>query len=194
VRRAAIVTIAVAFGAAIALLASAACLVTVDESLVDKARTNGPNSPDAAVEGGVTEAGSADAGGVDAGSVDAASEASVYAGMPCGTQRCFPSTGQVCCTGSNGDPDPSHGSCGKSADCRTGDFFGCMGPADCADATGQPPVCCASDFSGGGFSHSSCKTACTGTDVELCDPARSVCPSPRVCVASTEYVGLHACQ
>ena len=168
-----------AFGACCVM----SCLVSVDESLVD--RTTGP-SPASQEAGAPAEAGSADA--------TPAAEASVYAGMACGSQRCLPSATQVCCTGSNGDPDPTHGSCGNAPDCRTGDFFRCMGPADCAYLDAAAPVCCATDFSGGGFSHSGCKTACTGTDVELCDPNGPACPPPRTCKPSSEYKTLFACE
>jgi hypothetical protein len=176
------IALAVVVVAASLALALDACLVSVDESLVDRAT--------APKEAGVSEAGTS---GGDAAA--AAPEASVYAGMPCGKSgHCFPSAGQVCCTGGDGDPAFGNGSCGKDQDCQTGDFFRCMGPADCADALGQPAVCCATDFSGGGFSNSSCKAACAAGDVELCDPQGPACPTPRTCTSSAEYVGLHACQ
>jgi hypothetical protein len=173
----------IALAVIVVTCASPACLVTVDESLVDKA--TGPSTTAARPnDGGAAEAG------------DAAPEASVYAGMACGKGgHCFPSAGQVCCTGSDGDPNPANGSCGNAPDCQTGDFFRCMGPADCADAVlNGPAICCATDFSGGGFSRSGCKAACVAGDVELCDPNGPVCPTPRTCRPSTEYVGLYACQ
>lgn len=168
----------VAVGALTSFIGScllAACLVDVDESLLDgvDAKTDAPHeggSPDSAPDGGVPE----------------------YTGMPCGTGHCMPPQ-QVCCTGGFGNPKRSEGSCTTENDCESGDFWECMNPADCAHA-GRPPVCCANHFQGGGFSKARCETTCGANATVLCNPGTPSCTPPAHCVASTEFDDLFECR
>lgn len=152
------------------------CFVTVDESLVHR------------------DAGAPTA--VEASTIDAdkpvEASSTVYRGMACGSAHCLPPR-QVCCTGSDGDPDRAHGHCDTEADCPTGDFWQCMGPTDCARVNG-PPVCCSADHKGGGFSRASCQAACAADAFELCEPDNPTCAAPKTCQASAGYPGLFVCQ
>lgn len=171
-------------GASTTLAALGGCFVTVDEGLLR--RDAGPLvdvSADARVE---------DAGSNEGGVRDASDATAPYRGMACGGDRCLP-PGKICCTGGDGDPDPSRGHCDTESNCQSGDFWQCMGPSDCTHA-GRPPVCCAVDFKGGGFSKATCQTACASDATELCEPSEGSCPAPRECQPSTAYPGLFACQ
>jgi hypothetical protein len=167
----------------------AGCLVDVDESLVDRV--------DASPVVSGSDAGSDGSDGSDAGSDAGSSPGTTdadYAGMACGDAHCL-LPAEVCCTGGNGNPDPRQGHCIKAADCQSGDYWECMGPSDCAHA-GRPPVCCAVDFKGGGFSKSTCEQTCSvGVDtVILCEPTTTGCSAPTACKPSPEYTGLSSCQ
>ena len=159
-----------------------ACLVDVDESLLDKAdaRSDAPAGADASPEA------SADGAAQEAGTPDA------YAGMPCGAGHCLPPD-QVCCTATFSNPDRRLGSCSHAADCETGDYWECMTPLDCAHA-GRPPVCCANQFSGGGFSKALCQTSCAANATILCDPSAPSCTPPASCLPSPTFVDQYECR
>lgn len=150
-----------------------ACLVDVDERLIDRARV---------------DAAALDARGDGSG---AASDGGPYRGMPCGAGYCAP-PGQVCCATTFGDPDITHGKCTSSDLCDTGDFFRCTSPRDCAAAGLGTTLCCVVREKGA-FTKTQCASTCDNATGGLCDPNGTPCPSTQSCRPSVEFQNLFEC-
>lgn len=158
-----------------------ACLVDVDETLLDRA------SVDAASTDAQTDQGS----NGDSDSGDGGSDAEPYRGMPCGTGFCTPPS-EVCCATTFGDPDITHGKCTSSALCDTGDYFGCTSPRDCAAGGLGTTLCCVVRQKGA-FTKTRCVSTCDDATGGLCDPNGTPCPSPQTCRPSVEFRDLFEC-
>jgi hypothetical protein len=155
-------------------VAAGACLVEVDESLVDRPR-----------DGGVDATTGGD-GGKDAG-VDAGP----YPGLACGTSHCT-RTGQVCCATTFGDPDIANGTCTTKDLCESGDYFGCTSARDCRESGLGDVTCCAAIVKGA-FNLTRCASTCTAPDVVLCEQATPRCPGAQECLPSTRFPSLFEC-
>ena len=156
----------------------AACLIDVDESLLDR------------------RAATVDAGGPREDAPDVGASEAAVPGMPCGTSVCSP-LNAICCTGRFSETDRTKGACvpasRKDTDCQSGDWWECMRPSDCAGGA-STLRCCANAHTGGGFSKALCGGACDATATELCDPsAPSPCAGGGRCIPSPGFPGLYEC-
>jgi hypothetical protein len=108
----------------------------------------------------------------------------------CGNARCG-KVGQVCCATTFSDTDYTHGVCGTSDGCATGDYFECESAADCPAGSGK--FCCAINDPQGGFTRTECDAICRGA--RLCQPNEMpACPTGTTCSASYVFLGLNECQ
>ena len=157
-----------AFALGVGSVPASACLVDVDEGLLDKAKA-----------------------GADAARDTSAQSDAAYDGMPCGAARCQP-PGQVCCAKQFGDPDIGNGVCSTRDLCESGDYFACTSPRDCVAAGLSESLCCAVHVRGA-FNMTKCLSACDAMSATLCDPGGAPCASPRKCLPSPEFPKLFEC-
>lgn len=151
-------------------LGTFACLVSVDESLIDTKTDAAAPASDAGAE---------------------ADAPLPYLGLPCGKGHCT-RTGQVCCATTFGDPDIANGSCTTSSLCESGDWFACTSARDCREQ-GLGDVYCCAVLLKGAFNVTKCASTCASPDVVLCDAAAPRCPTGLQCLPSTRFPALHEC-